>query len=94
MASGGRRKHIPQRTCIGCRDVQSKRELVRLVRTEQGILIDQSGKINGRGAYLHQDPTCWEKGLKEKLARALKCAVSAEDLARLTAYADELETNE
>ena len=94
MARGAKRKYTPQRTCVGCRDVQSKRELVRLVRTADGIQIDQTGKINGRGAYLHQDPACWERGLKDKLARALRVQVTPKDLQALAAYAAGLEANE
>ena len=48
-----RRKRIPQRTCVGCRDVGDKRQLVRLVRTPGGTVeIDDTGKRPGRGAYL------------------------------------------
>jgi uncharacterized protein len=79
-------KHIPQRTCIGCRSVLAKRTLVRLVRTPEGVLVDPSGKINGRGAYLHNQQSCWERGLKGALAHALKVELTAEDRARLAAY--------
>jgi len=56
------------------------------VRTSEGILIDQTGKIPGRGAYLHDNRSCWETGLKNILARALKTELSPDDLERLTAY--------
>jgi uncharacterized protein len=72
---GPRPKHIPQRTCIVCRQKQDKRSLVRLVRTPAGpVVVDYSGKQNGRGAYLCQNPTCWDKALNTPhiLQRALK----------------------
>jgi predicted RNA-binding protein YlxR (DUF448 family) len=79
-------KHIPQRTCVGCRTVLSKRELVRIVRTPEGVLVDPSGKLSGRGAYLHNQRTCWERGLKGALANALKTPLSAEDRHRLEEF--------
>ena len=81
-----RRKHIPQRTCVGCRSVQEKRSLIRLVRTPEGVVIDPEGKLAGRGAYLHNLPSCWQKGLEGKLAHALKTEISAENMAVLKAY--------
>jgi predicted RNA-binding protein YlxR (DUF448 family) len=48
-----RGKHIPQRTCIGCREVLPKRNLIRVVRTPDGIQVDLTGKAAGRGAYIH-----------------------------------------
>jgi predicted RNA-binding protein YlxR (DUF448 family) len=81
-----KRKHVPQRTCIGCRKVQPKRSLIRVVRTEEGIQVDLSGKLPGRGAYLHELRTCWEAGLKNSLARALKTDLTPDDLDRLTTF--------
>ena len=65
-------KHVPQRTCVGCRTVMPKRQLVRIVRTADGVLVDPTGKRAGRGAYLHDRRSCWEAGLQGSLARALK----------------------
>ncbi|HPH95400.1 MAG TPA: YlxR family protein [Anaerolineaceae bacterium] len=70
---------MPQRTCVGCRQVLAKRSLVRLVRTENGVVLDPSGKMNGRGAYLHQLRSCWERALKGALAHALKAELSESD---------------
>jgi predicted RNA-binding protein YlxR (DUF448 family) len=67
-----RRKHLPQRTCVGCRQVIEKRALMRIVRLPGSIQVDPSGKLAGRGAYLHNRRSCWEKGLKGALAGALK----------------------
>jgi predicted RNA-binding protein YlxR (DUF448 family) len=81
-----KRKHIPQRTCVGCHTVQPKRSMTRLVRTPGGVQIDTTGKLAGRGAYLHNLQSCWEAGLKGALARALKTDLSAEDVDRLVTF--------
>jgi uncharacterized protein len=83
-------KHIPQRTCVGCHTVLSKRTLIRLVRTPEGVLVDPSGKLNGRGAYLHNNRSCWEQGLKGALMQALKVELTTEDRQRLEAFMDSL----
>jgi predicted RNA-binding protein YlxR (DUF448 family) len=86
-----KKKHIPQRTCIGCRSVQAKQTLVRIVRTPtDGVQVDQHGKLNGRGAYLHDRRSCWEAGLQGRLANALKTELSPEDVARLQAFMQNL----
>ncbi len=86
--TGGARKpkHIPQRTCVGCRTVLSKRTLTRVVRQPDGVFIDPSGKMNGRGAYMHDRKSCWERGLQGALANALKVSLTAEDRQRLENY--------
>lgn len=72
-------KHIPQRTCVGCREVLAKRALMRVVRTSEGVELDPSGKKNGRGAYVHDKRSCWERALKGSLAHALKTELSEKD---------------
>ncbi len=89
-----RKKHIPQRTCVGCRQVNAKRELIRLVRTPQGILIDPSGKMAGRGAYLHRQRSCWEIALKGALAHALRVELTPEDRMRLESFMQTLPEDE
>jgi predicted RNA-binding protein YlxR (DUF448 family) len=88
-----RRRHIPQRTCVGCRRTTSKRELVRIVRTpESGVEVDPTGKRSGRGAYLCPTPDCWRLAVqKGRLDRALKTSVSASDKEALLQYAQSLE---
>jgi predicted RNA-binding protein YlxR (DUF448 family) len=83
-----RQKHKPQRTCIACRGVKDKRDLIRIVRSpEKQVVVDPTGKANGRGAYLCRQASCWEKGLeKNMLARALKVNLSKEDTAALQHY--------
>lgn len=82
----------PQRTCIGCRQVFTKRELVRLVRTPNGeILVDPTGKAAGRGAYLCRNRGCWLAALKgNRIEQALHTPLSAEDRAQIEAYAAQL----
>ncbi len=80
-----RRKHVPQRTCLGCGETKAKRELLRIVRTPDGsIEIDLRGKTSGRGAYLCRRADCWDKALSRgSIARALRSAPSAEEESRL-----------
>jgi predicted RNA-binding protein YlxR (DUF448 family) len=79
-------KHIPQRTCVGCRTVLAKRTLIRIVRQPEGVFIDPTGKLNGRGAYLHDLKSCWQRGLKGALANGLKTTLSPEDRQRLESH--------
>ncbi len=79
-------KHVPRRTCVGCRQQKSKRELVRVVRAPEGdVRLDLSGKAAGRGAYLCADPECAALARKAKsLNRSLKCNVPEEFWGQLT----------
>jgi len=86
-------KRIPQRTCVGCRLVLPKRQLIRLVRTSDGVKIDPSGKMAGRGAYLHDNQSCWHKALKGALANALKTELTIEERERIATYASTLQEN-
>ncbi len=72
-------KHVPQRTCVGCRQTLAKRSLIRIVRTPTGLRVDPTGKIPGRGAYLHDRRSCWESGIKSALAHALKTELTEQD---------------
>jgi uncharacterized protein len=83
-------KHVPQRTCVGCREVLPKRKMVRIVRTVDGVQIDPTGKVAGRGAYLHDRRECWERGLKGALGHALKTTLTADDRARLEDFMNTL----
>ena len=84
-----RRKHVPHRTCVACRTGRAKRELVRVVRTPEGaIVIDETGKRNGRGAYLCRQTSCWKTAISHRhLERALNTEVPAEAQAQLMEYA-------
>ena len=57
--------------------------MVRIVRTAEGVRVDPTGKLPGRGAYLHNQRECWERGLRGALTHALKAELTAEDRARL-----------
>jgi predicted RNA-binding protein YlxR (DUF448 family) len=83
----GRRRHIPQRTCVACREVLPKRSMIRVVRSLQGVVIDPTGKLAGRGAYLHLQRSCWERGMKGALESALKVELTPEERDQLMSYA-------
>jgi predicted RNA-binding protein YlxR (DUF448 family) len=87
-------RHVPQRTCIACRTASAKREFVRVVRTPQGTVeADPSGKRAGRGAYLCARLSCWQEALKkDRLARALRTTISADDRDALRRYAEQFES--
>jgi len=67
-----------------------KRRMVRIVRTVNGAQVDPTGKLAGRGAYLHDRRECWERGLKGALAHALKMTLTSEDRARLEDFMNSL----
>jgi uncharacterized protein len=83
-------KHVPQRTCVGCREVLPKRKMIRLVRTTDGVQVDPTGKLAGRGAYLHDRRECWERALKGALAHALKATLTMNDRTQLEEYMSSL----
>jgi predicted RNA-binding protein YlxR (DUF448 family) len=90
------RKHVPQRTCVGCGQIRSKREMVRIVRTpDGGVEIDETGKRSGRGAYLCRRQECWEVALtKDRLEYALKTSLTDEERAALQEFAQGLKATE
>jgi len=85
-------KHVPQRTCIGCRTTSSKREFVRIVRTPEGsIEVDATGKRDGRGAYVCARPECWAEAIKkDRLANALRATITQSDREALASYGEQL----
>ncbi len=83
-------KHVPQRTCVGCREVLPKRKMVRIVRTGEGVQVDPTSKVAGRGAYLHDRRECWERGLKGSLAHALKTTLTTDERAVLEDFMNTL----
>ena len=87
-------KHVPQRTCAGCGRKTGKRELVRIVRAASGdVVMDPTGKLAGRGAYLCSDGACWESALKRRrLEHNLRTPIPTEARAMLLALADQLGT--
>ena len=63
---------------------------MRVVRTPEGVVYDPTGKSNGRGAYLHDKPSCWERALKGSLAQALRTELSESDRQHLRQIMEEL----
>ncbi len=60
-------KKIPMRRCVACGTSKPKQELIRIVTNEGEAEVDQTGRKNGRGAYLCKDPSCWELAKKKRL---------------------------
>lgn len=73
-------KKIPQRQCIGCGEMKNKREMIRVIKTnEEQIFMDTTGKKNGRGAYICPNLSCLNKAIKNKgLERSLKMPIPSE----------------
>ncbi|MBR2744345.1 MAG: YlxR family protein [Clostridia bacterium] len=73
-------KKIPQRTCVGCNTQKNKSDLIRIVINKEGnIFIDKTGKANGRGAYICNNPECLEKAIKSKrIERSFEKEISNE----------------
>jgi predicted RNA-binding protein YlxR (DUF448 family) len=80
-----KQRKIPIRTCVACRTTGDKSSLIRIVRTPSGeILVDLTGKMPGRGAYLCPSLECLRRARKEKkLSRALRAEISEETVQRL-----------
>jgi predicted RNA-binding protein YlxR (DUF448 family) len=73
-------KKVPMRQCIGCGEMKSKKEMMRILKTaEQNIVLDVTGKMNGRGAYLCKSSDCLVRARKNRgIERSFKMAISAE----------------
>ena len=78
-------KKVPMRMCVACREMKPKKELIRVVRTPEGeIIADETGRKNGRGAYLCRAEACFNKAVKTRaLDRALEQPLSEEAAAYL-----------
>lgn len=73
-------KKIPLRQCIGCGEMKNKKEMIRVLKTsEDEIVLDATGRKNGRGAYLCPSMDCFKKAVKNKgLERSFKTAIPKE----------------
>lgn len=73
-------KKIPMRKCVGCQEMKGKKEMIRILRTEQeGIILDATGRKNGRGAYICRSGECLEKAIKNRgVERSLKMSIPQE----------------
>ena len=78
-------KKVPLRQCIGCGQMKSKKEMIRILKTESGeIVLDATGRKNGRGAYLCPSMDCFQKAVKGKgIERSFKMAVPKDVYAAL-----------
>ncbi len=87
-------KKIPMRLCIGCGEMKSKREMMRILRTpEETFVLDVTGKKNGRGAYLCQNAECLRRAIKSKgLERSFKMSIPKEVYVQLEEEFDHIET--
>lgn len=79
-------KKIPMRQCLGCREAKPKKELIRVVRSPEGVIsLDFKGKASGRGAYICPDPNCLKKAIKSKaLERAFSSPIPPEIYEKLS----------
>ncbi len=86
-------KKIPMRQCLGCREMKPKRELIRAVRSPEGVVsLDFKGKSPGRGAYVCKKTDCLKKAIKSKaLSRALETAIPEEVIAALQGQMEALD---
>ena len=86
-------KKIPMRKCVGCGEMKSKKEMLRVLKTpEEEFVLDATGKKNGRGAYLCFSKDCLEKAVKGKgLERSFKQSIPREVYDRLEKEMDVLE---
>ncbi len=82
------KKHIPQRTCVACRKVKAKQELVRLVCVSDGnVAVDATARRAGRGAYLCRALECWATGLTgSRLEHTLRTTLTRENREQLIKY--------
>lgn len=73
-------RKIPMRKCVGCQEMKGKKEMIRILRTEQeGIILDATGRKNGRGAYICRSGECLEKAIKNRgVERSLKMSIPQE----------------
>lgn len=87
-------KKVPLRQCVGCGEMKSKKELIRILKTEEeGFVLDSTGKKNGRGAYICRNAECLKAARKSKgLDRSFKMAVSDEVYDSLTKEIETLES--
>jgi predicted RNA-binding protein YlxR (DUF448 family) len=74
--------------------VLPKRDLIRLVRRTEGVEIDPTSKLAGRGAYLHNQRSCWERGLKGTLTQALKVTLTPANREQLREFMKTLPEDE
>lgn len=87
-------KKIPMRQCIGCNEMKPKKEMLRVIKTaEEEIILDTTGRKNGRGAYICPNSECMRKAIKSKgLERSFKMPIPKEVYEMLAKEMEEFET--
>ena len=87
-------KKVPMRKCVGCQEMKSKKEMIRVLKTsEEEFVLDATGKKNGRGAYICPSKECFEKAVKSKgLERSFKHSIPKEVYEKLEKELDAIET--
>ncbi len=92
-------KKIPMRQCVGCREMKAKKDMIRVIKTmnedetESQILLDATGRKNGRGAYICSNGECLKAAIKNKgLERSLKMPIPKDVYEALTKEMEEFET--
>lgn len=90
----GSTKKVPLRKCLGCNEMKNKKEMMRILKTmENEVVLDVTGKKNGRGAYLCRSKSCFEKAVKSKgLERSLKMPIPQEVYESLEKELDTIES--
>ncbi len=90
-----KQKKIPMRQCMGCNEHKPKAELLRVLRTPEGeIMLDFSGRKNGRGAYICHDVKCLKKAMKSgRIARSLGTEISDEIYGKMEEELESTNTN-
>lgn len=69
-------KKVPMRMCIVTKERLPKKELIRVVKTDDGVIVDESGKVNGHGVYLKRDASVIELAKKKNILKnALECVI-------------------
>jgi len=86
-------RKVPMRKCVGCGEMKSKKEMIRVLKTtDEEFVLDATGKKNGRGAYLCFSNDCFEKAVKSKgLERSFKQAIPKEVYEKLAKEMESLE---
>ena len=81
----------PVRQCVACHEKKEKRQLVRVVRSPEGVIsVDARGKMPGRGAYLCRNAACLERAVRSRaLQRALECEIPPQTLELLRTQIEE-----
>ncbi len=84
-------KKMPERRCIGCMKSFPKTELLRIIRTEEGLRFDPKGRLPGRGAYICRQQSCLQQAIKRNaIGRSLKCSSTREECESLIPQLEEI----